>query len=88
MDEKINYHNLLLGIDSKVNTIEKGRIRGINFDNAATTPPFKKVIDTIKCFSKYYASIGRGAGKKAEITTRIYNESKDYLLDFSVQCLS
>ena len=82
MDEKNDYHNLLLGIDSKVHTIEKGKIRGINFDNAATTPPFRRVIETITGLSNYYASIGRGAGQKAEITTRIYNESRDYLLDF------
>lgn len=82
MDEKIDYHKLLVGIDSKVNTIDKGKIRGINFDNAATTPPFRRVIDTIICLSNYYASIGRGAGQKAEITTRIYSESRDYLLDF------
>ena len=82
MAEKIDYHNLLIGIDSKVKTVDKGKIRGINFDNAATTPPFRRVLDTITGLSNYYASIGRGAGQKAEITTRIYNESRDYLLDF------
>ena len=63
-------------------TIDKGKVRSVNFDNAATTPPFKAVLETIAGLSNYYASIGRGAGQKAEITTRIYSESRDYLLDF------
>lgn len=82
MKQKINYDELLVGIDSKVQTLDKGKIRSINFDNAATTPPFRTVIETITGLSNYYASIGRGAGQKAEITTRIYSESRNYLLDF------
>lgn len=83
MEEKaINFHNILMGIDSKVYTIEGTKIRAINFDNAATTPPFKCVVDSIINLSEYYGSIGRGAGHKAEITTRLYSESRDYLMDF------
>ena len=80
--ENIDFNKLLLGIDSDVCTIEYGKIRSINFDNAATTPPFRKVIDAISDFGKYYGSIGRGAGQKAEITTRIYNEGRKYILEY------
>ena len=67
--ENIDFNKLLLGIDSDVCTIEYGKIRSINFDNAATTPPFRKVIEAISDLGQYYGSIGRGAGQKAEITT-------------------
>ena len=80
--EKIDFHKLLIGIDSKVSTLDHGKVRGINFDNAATTPPFVKVLEMINKLGEYYASIGRGAGQKAEITTRLYNESRDYILDY------
>lgn len=78
----IDVHNLLVGIDSKVITHSGDCIKAINFDNAATTPPFKGVIDYIIKLSDYYGSIGRGAGHKAEITTRIYNDSKNKIMDF------
>lgn len=80
--EKIDYNKLLIGIDTKVKTLNGKNIVNINLDNAATTPPFKKVVDNIVRLSEYYGSIGRGAGQKAEFTTHIYHESKNYLLDF------
>lgn len=80
--EKIDFNDILLGINSEVYTLDRGKVRSINFDNAATTPPFRKVIEKIYELSNYYGSIGRGAGQKAEITTRIYNEAREYLLDY------
>ena len=83
MNEKvINFHDILMGVDSKVEILGGVKIRAVNFDNAATTPPFKCVLDSIINLSEYYGSIGRGAGQKAEVTTRIYNETREYLLDF------
>lgn len=74
--------DLLLGVDSEVNLIDGKKIRAINFDNAATTPPFKRVMDDIITHSYYYGSIGRGAGQKAEKTTKIYEESREIIKDF------
>ena len=83
MDEKIvDFNKILIGIDSKV-TLENGKkVRCVNFDNAATTPPLSKAIDTIFQLSDYYGSIGRGAGQKSELTTRVYSESRNQLMDF------
>ena len=75
-------HNLMAGIDLEVDILNNKKTKFVNFDNAATTPPFKSVINYIKKLSEYYGSIGRGAGHKSEITTRLYYESKEYLLDF------
>lgn len=83
MDETmINLRNLLIGIDAKVDIINGKKVSCINFDNAATTPPLKSVVESIISLSNYYGSIGRGAGHKSEITTKIYNESREYLMDF------
>lgn len=73
---------LFAGIDSLVYTLNNKKVKSINFDNAATTPPLKCVLDEIVGLSNYYASIGRGAGQKAEITTRLYNMSREYLLNY------
>ncbi|GAA0077519.1 aminotransferase class V-fold PLP-dependent enzyme [Clostridium sp. CTA-5] len=74
--------DLFFGIDEKVYDYNGHRIDSINFDNAATTPVFKSTFPYIKGFSKTYASIGRGTGQKAEITTQLYYESKSFLMDF------
>lgn len=81
-NQNINYHDLLIGIDSKVKTIDNTEVRAINLDNAATTPPLKKTIEGIVEFSEYYGSIGRGAGQKAEITTRFYNQARNIVKNF------
>ena len=73
---------LFAGIDSLVYTLNNKKVKSINFDNAATTPPLKCVLDEIVGLSNYYASIGRGVGQKAEITTRLYNMSREYLLNY------
>ena len=78
----MNFRDLVMGIDSKVQLLDGREICAVNFDNAATTPPLKIVVNNIIKYSEYYASIGRGAGHKAEITTRLYNESRDFFLDF------
>ncbi|AQR97554.1 aminotransferase class V-fold PLP-dependent enzyme [Clostridium saccharoperbutylacetonicum] len=83
---KINYENniqdLFIGLDEKVCDSNGDCIDGINFDNAATTPPLKSSIKYIEELSKNYASIGRGTGQKAEITTNLYKESKNFLMKF------
>lgn len=83
MDEKIlDFDNILMGIDSEV-TIDDGRkIRVVNFDNAATTPPLRKAFQAIDKLINFYGSIGRGEGQKSEISTKIYNDSRYDLLDF------
>ena len=83
MNEKVvNFHDILMGVDAKVEILGGVKIRAVNFDNAATTPPFKCVLDSIINLSEYYGSIGRGAGQKAEVTTRIYSKTRECLLDF------
>lgn len=79
---KNKFDDIILGIDSKVVLRDGREIRSVNFDNAATTPVFKEVIDNIIKYSDYYGSIGRGTGHKSEITTRLYLESRNYILNY------
>ena len=79
---KKNIRDLFIGLDEKVCDCNGCCVDGINFDNAATTPPMKSTIDYIQELSNNYASIGRGTGQKAEISTNLYKESKEFILDF------
>jgi len=82
IEYKKNIKDLFIGLDEKVCDSNGQCIDGINFDNAATTPPIKSSIEYIEKLSKTYASIGRGTGQKAEITTDLYKESKKFLMTF------
>ncbi|MDR3596270.1 aminotransferase class V-fold PLP-dependent enzyme [Clostridium sp.] len=82
IDDKKNIRDLFVGLDEKVCDSNGDCIDGINFDNAATTPPFKSSIEYIEALSNNYASIGRGTGQKAEITTNLYKESKNFIMNF------
>jgi selenocysteine lyase/cysteine desulfurase len=82
IDDKKNIRDLFVGLDEKVCDSDGNCIDGINFDNAATTPPIKSSIEYIEALSNTYASIGRGTGQKAEITTNLYKESKNFLMNF------
>ena len=82
INSKKNIRDLFIGLDEKVCNSEGRCIEGINFDNAATTPPIKSCIDCIYRLGCNYASIGRGTGQKAEITTDLYHASKEFIMDF------
>ena len=82
IENEKNIKDLFIGLDEKVCDSNGHCIDGINFDNAATTPPIKSSIQYIEKLSNTYASIGRGTGQKAEITTNLYKESKNFLMNF------
>ena len=76
------FRHLFIGLDKKVSIANDIKLTPINFDNAATTPVFKSVINEITKACELYGAIGRGLGQKSEYSTKIYAESRDYILDF------
>lgn len=58
------------------------KFRNINFDNAATTPPLKRVMDAIISFAPYYSSVHRGTGARADKASEIYDSARSNVLSF------
>ncbi|MBU3158602.1 aminotransferase class V-fold PLP-dependent enzyme [Clostridium frigoris] len=77
-----SYRDLILGINKKVPLISGKMVTAINFDNAATTPPFKSVMEDIIDFAPWYSSIHRGEGYKSQLTTKIYDDSRNIVRQF------
>ncbi|MBS5825205.1 MAG: aminotransferase class V-fold PLP-dependent enzyme [Clostridium argentinense] len=79
MSSKYNnvYRKLVVGVNTKVPLIDGTLVNSINFDNAATTPPLFCVLDDIIHFSPYYSSIHRGEGYKSQVSTNLYEETRD-----------
>jgi len=77
-----SYRDLILGVNNKVPLISGKSVTAINFDNAATTPPFKSVIQDIIDFSPWYSSIHRGEGYKSQLSTKLYEDSRNFVRKF------
>lgn len=77
-----NFRNLVIGVDAKVPIKNGGYVTAINFDNAATTPPFQSVMSEINKFSPWYSSIHRGTGYKSLFSSYVYDNSRKQVLDF------
>lgn len=76
------YRNMIVGADTKVPLGDGSLAPYINFDNAATTPPFVSVLNEIIKFSPWYSSINRGKGYKSQISSKIYENSRKTVLNF------
>ena len=54
----------------------------VYLDNAASTPPFKSVMEKVLSFMRNYGSIHRGAGILSELTTQQYEEARQAIMKF------
>ena len=81
-DNSPSYRDLILGVNKKVPLISGKSVTAINFDNAATTPPFRSVLEDIVDFAPWYSSIHRGEGYKSQLTTRLYDDSRNIVSKF------
>ena len=83
--KKYYYRDMIAGVNEKIPDKNGKLVTAINFDNAATTPPFKSVLAEIIDFSKYYSSIHRGTGYKSILSSKVYEDSRKIICDF-VHC--
>jgi selenocysteine lyase/cysteine desulfurase len=79
---KTNYRELIVGADTKIPLSNGHMVTSINFDNAATTPPFSSVLQSVVSFSPWYSSIHRGTGYKSQYSSEIYENSRDLIRNF------
>lgn len=76
-----SYRDLFNGIETEVTLPSGKKVIPINFDNAATTPPLKKVDEFICENIMMYGSVGRG-GQKSSYCTNAYEVSRTEILKF------
>lgn len=76
IDDNKEFRDSIMGLDIKV-PIGRGRyVTEINLDNAATTPPFKTVMDDVMNFSSWCSSIHRGTGYKSKLSSQVYEDGR------------
>ncbi len=71
------------GVDLPV-PVHGGRtVTGVNFDNAASTPPLKRVRDVVNGFADVYSSVHRGTGYKSRLSTEAYEQARELVARFA-----
>ncbi len=70
------------GVDLPVPVAGGGTVTGINFDNAASTPPLKRVREAVNDFSDVYSSVHRGTGYKSRLATEAYEQARELTAGF------
>ena len=70
------------GVDLPVPLFGGATVTGINFDNAASTPPLTRVRDVVNRFSDLYSSVHRGTGYKSRLSTEAYEQARDLVAKF------
>lgn len=77
-----NIRNYVVGLNQPVTLADGTEKPLINFDNAATTPALKPVMDEVNEKLEMYGSIGRGFSQKSDYSTDLYNATRDKVLEF------
>jgi selenocysteine lyase/cysteine desulfurase len=70
------------GVDLPVPVRGGAEVTGINLDNAASTPPLKRVRDAVNTFSDVYSSVHRGTGYKSRVSTDAYERAREQVARF------
>lgn len=76
------WRDLVVGVDETVPLADGRTTAAIQLDNAATTPPFKAVMEEINRFVPWYASVRRGGGYKSDISTNLYESGREMIAAF------
>ena len=77
-----NIREYVVGIDEPVTLADGTKRPLINFDNAATTPALKPVMERVDRELLMYGSIGRGFSLKSNHSTDLYVDIRDEVLAF------
>lgn len=72
----------IVGLDRKVPLLDGRETTYVNLDNAASTPPFKAVVETLQEFLPFYSSVHRGSGFKSRVSTAAYDEAHEIVASF------
>jgi cysteine desulfurase/selenocysteine lyase len=85
MTLKLTIHNVrenVVGVEAQVPLLDGSRRTYVNFDNAASTPALRPVLDKVNELMTWYSSIHRGTGFKSQVSTDAYEEAHRIVCSF------
>ncbi len=72
----------LVGIDQLVPLFDGRLVPYVNLDNAASTPAFRSVVETIEEFLPFYSGVHRGTGYKSRVSTTAFERARELVGEF------
>ena len=72
----------IVGVGETVPVFGGGKRPYINFDNAASTPVLREVLESVNDFMRWYSSVHRGSGFKSKISSHAYDSARRIVCDF------
>ncbi|HEX4981957.1 MAG TPA: aminotransferase class V-fold PLP-dependent enzyme [Ilumatobacteraceae bacterium] len=72
----------LVGIDQAVPLLDGRLVPYVNLDNAASTPAFRSVVETIDEFLPFYSGVHRGTGYKSRVSTIAFERARELVREF------
>ena len=78
----VDIRSRIVGIDREIPLLDGRRVRYVSLDNAASTPAFTDVMETIERFIPYYSSVHRGTGFKSRLSTTAYEQAHEIIARF------
>ena len=73
---------LVVGAEEEVPVLGGERRRYINFDNAASTPTLRPILDKVSEFLKWYSNVHRGTGFKSKLSSWAFDKSRERIAEF------
>jgi selenocysteine lyase/cysteine desulfurase len=77
-----NLRNEIVGVERRVPLLDGSQQTYVNLDNAASTPPFRRVKEKVDEAMELYSSVHRGTGFKSLISTHLYDQARQVVADF------
>ncbi len=77
-----NIAEQVVGIDHQVPLLSGEKKRYIYFDNSASTPTLKPVLESLNLFMEWYSNIHRGTGFKSLISTHYFEQAREIVAQF------
>lgn len=78
----VSVRERVVGIHQYVPLLDGTTRQYINFDNAASTPALRDVLDTLNEFMLWYSSVHRGTGFKSKVATQAYDDAHRIVAEF------
>jgi selenocysteine lyase/cysteine desulfurase len=78
----VDLRSEIVGVDQVVPLLDGTEVPYVNLDNAASTPALKKVMENTEAAFNWYSSVHRGSGFKSMLSTQLYEEAREIVLDF------
>lgn len=72
----------VVGIEARVPLLDGTHRPYVNFDNAASTPALRPVVDKVNEFMTWYSGVHRGTGFKSQIATEAYEKAHEIVCRF------